>query len=227
MTDLSYLHQYPLFSDLRDDELAALASCITKRSFAKGAYLFHPGHPILNMYLLESGMVRAFFPNSRGKEFILTLVYPYSVIGMPVVRENQTRMLGASAVMPSVVLVLAQADLQRITQQSPALKRNLSNLIDTIMRALMFHIRSLVTLSVNGRLATVFLYLGRGNQGEIELPLNQSELASWIGASRGHLNRAMTYLQKSGLIRVEGQKIIILDRAGLEHVAEDLISEAL
>jgi CRP/FNR family transcriptional regulator len=227
MLTADQLRQYPLFADLSDGELSALASCVTKRVFAKDAYLFHPGNPVLNLYLLESGMARAFFINSRGREFTLTLVYPYSVIGMPLIRDNQTRMLGASAVTPLVTLILAQADLLRIAQQSPALTRNLSNLIDTNMRALMAHVRSLVTLSVNGRLANVFLYLGRGNRDEIDLPLSQADIAGWIGASRGHLNRAMTHLQKSGLIRAEGQKIVILDRAGLERVPEEAIPEEL
>ncbi len=225
MPTTDQLRQYPLFVGLSDEELSALAFCITKRSFAKGAYLFQPGNPALNIYLLESGIVRAFFTNSRGREFILTLIYPSAVIGMSLIRDNQTRMLGVSAATPSVILVLAQADLQRIAQQSPALTRNLSNMIDTNVRTLIAHVRSLVMLSVNGRLANTFLYLGRGNRDEIELPLSQSELASWIGASRGHLNRAMTYLQKSGLIRSEGQRIIILDRAGLEREAEKEISE--
>ncbi len=191
----------------------------------QGDYLFQAGNPVLNIYLLESGMVRAFFTNARGGEFMLTLIYPYSVIGTPLVRSDQTRMLGASAVTPSVTLVMAQADLLRIAQQSPALTRNLSNLIDTSMRALMAHIRSLVTLNVNSRLASAFLYLARSNQNEINLPLSQADIASWIGSSRGHLNRAMIHLQKLGLIRAEGQKIVILDRAGLERIAEKVISE--
>ena len=224
------IRSYPLFAGLSETELADMASHLVKRAFAKGVYLFHPGHPVLNIYLIESGMARAFFTNSRGKEFALNLIGSYSVIGMPLIHEEQTRMLGVSAVTPLVTLVLTQKDLLRIAQQSPALLRNVNSLVDAYIQALILHVRSLVTLSVNGRLATVFLFLGRSAQdqkikAEIDLPLSQAELAGCIGASRGHVNRAMAHLQKLGLIRAEGQKIVFLDRPGLERMSEELISE--
>ena len=222
---------YPLFAGLGNDELANLASVLVKRSFAKGTYLFHPGNSVLNMYLIESGMVRAFFTNSRGKEFTLTLLGPSLVVGMPLVREGQTRLLGASAATPLVTLVLAQTDLLRIAQKSPALMRNVHGLLNTYIQNLLFHVRSLVMLSVNSRLATVFLQFGQGIQVKaiekdvIDLPLSQTDLASWIGASRGQVNRALMHLQELGLIHVDGQRIIILDRAGLEHMSDDLVSD--
>jgi DNA-binding GntR family transcriptional regulator len=55
----------------------------------------------------------------------------------------------------------------------------------------------------------------------IELPFSQEMLASWMGASRGRVNRALAQLQQMGLIEHDGQKIRLLDRAGLERMAEE------
>ncbi len=232
MLNADQLRKYPLFSGLSDDELAKLAPCLTKRQYAKGAYLFHPGSPVLNMYVVESGLVRAFFTNSHGEEFMLDLIGPRSAVGLPLMREDQTRMLGASAVTPLVSLVMAQQDLIRFSQRSPQLMRNVSDLVHGSMEKLLIHIRSLVTLGVNGRLAGVFLYLSRSDgdlnvKTEIDLPLSQTDLANWIGASRGHLNRAISHLEESGLICVQEHKLVILDRPGLERASEELLSETM
>ncbi len=224
------LRVYPLFAGLSEEEFVVLAHCLTRRILAKGAYLFHPGHPILNMYLVESGLVRVFFNDSRGQEFMLHLIGPGSMVGLPIMRENQTRMLGAAAVAPSVALVIAQQELLRFVQCSPQLNRNIYGLVSAGIEDLLLHVRSLVTLDVNGRLAALFLYLSRDDpksQREINLPLSQTDLAGWIGVSRGSLNRALNHLQELGLIHMEGQKMIILDRPGLERAAEGLITQSL
>ena len=82
----------------------------------------------------------------------------------------------------------------------------------------------LTTLNLNGRLATMLLRLASKNANQeyiIDFPIRQEDLAGWVGASRGRLNQAMQLLQQLGLIRVEGQKIVILDYPGLERMSEE------
>ncbi len=96
----------------------------------------------------------------------------------------------------------------------------------------MLHIQSLTCISLNGRLANLLLFLSTNGKNqetkkEIDLPLNQTEMASWLGASRGRLNRVLSRMQNLGLIYVDGQKINILDRQGLERMTEGLLFDQL
>lgn len=203
-----------------------MAPCFSKRTFAKGAYLFFPSSPCLNIYLVESGLIRMFFANSVGQEFMVDLIGPLAPVGLLIMRENQTRITGAAALQPSTVLVLSQQDLKFFSQRSPRLMDNILQEIDATFRKLARYARMLATISLDGRLATVFLYLTRediGDGGKSELPLSQSDIAAWVGASRGALNRSLSRLQHLGLIRVEGHQFIILDRPGLERMTEDLL----
>ena len=84
MPIIEQLHKYSLFNGLNQRELTALSSGITKRFFARGAYIYHPGAPGLNMYLVESGLVRMFFANNQGDEFLMNLVMPNDCFGLPV-----------------------------------------------------------------------------------------------------------------------------------------------
>jgi CRP-like cAMP-binding protein len=230
MISIELLHHYPLFAHLSDAELSDVAACLTKRHFAKGVYLFHPGNPASRNYLIESGLVRLFFTNIHGQEFIIGLVGPYDTVGLPIFHERQTHIGGAAAVLPTTVLVLSQEDELRLVKRSPQLMYNINKELEFDIRKLMVFASGFASLSLNGRLANMLLFVSKlnpsqGGQDEFELPLSQAEIATWTGASRGHVNRALGTLQKIGLIRMEGQKIIILDRPGLQQMSEDVIEK--
>jgi CRP-like cAMP-binding protein len=219
--------RYALFNGLSSGEMAQVAGCVSKRTFGKGAYLYHPGNPARNFYLVESGLVRLFFTDASGQEYLLELAGPGAMIGVPLLYEDQLRALGAAAVVPSVVLCLSQQDLAHFAGRFPRLMSNIYRSLDGGMRKLILFIKTLVILGVEGRLAFLVLHLSevcgaQGDPDEFESPVSQAELARWLGASRGHLNRALGRLQQSGLIRVKGQTFTILDRAGLQRMTQDL-----
>lgn len=227
MISINQLKDYPLFAGLSENEVSALAPCLSKRTFAKGAYLYYPGSPSLNLYLVEAGLIRIFFSNPAGQEYILELVGPGSVVGVPLLREDQTRLGGAAALLPSTVLVMSQKDMNHFMQSYPHFMHNLYQQMDTTIRKLLIYARGLATISLQGRIATMLLTMthsaNQDARAEVELPLSQTEIATWVGASRGGLNRTLSHLQQLGLIRVEGQKFTILDRPGLQRMSEDLL----
>ncbi|MCE1253270.1 MAG: Crp/Fnr family transcriptional regulator [Anaerolineae bacterium] len=227
MGNISRLQDYPLFKDLNDTEINHLAPFITKRCFEKGAHLYNPGNPCLNIYLIESGLVRLFIANPQGKEFMIDLLSPASVVGLPMMHENQFRMAGAAAIQPAVVLSISQKDLAQLAQRSPRLMRNINLTLDVYLRKLMRHTAMLSMYGLPGRLAGILIYLSRlgqedGERDEFELPVSQGELAGWIGASRGHLNRALARFQRLNIIRLEGQKLTLLNRDELKHISAGL-----
>ena len=209
------LHAYPLFASLGNKELEGLAQNIVRRSFAKGAYIYHPGSPGLNMYLVESGWVRMFFANDRGEEFLMNLVPPTDCFGLPLLMDNQTRIVGAAAVRDTVVLSLSREDVFDCMRRFPQFAFNVYLESSNKMRILGEYMHGIATLSVQGRLAKVFLHFSDMQGAELSLPISQADLAGLIGSSRGRVNRTLTAMQSRGLIRVEGHKIHILDREGL------------
>ena len=201
---------------------------MTKRAFAKGAYIFYPGNPCLYTYFIESGLLRLFFVNTSGQEFLLNLIHPYNLFGFPLLGNDQFRLTGAAAYQPSVVLSISRDNLIQFMSESSKLMQNLYQELIINSRKLILHIRSLVTLSLLGRLAAMLLRLANLHEKQtqmIDMPLSQEELASWLGASRGRLNQALNQLQHQCLIQVDGQKILILDLKGLENLTENQIMD--
>lgn len=220
MPVIEQIHKYPLFAGLIEDELTALSTGINKRSFAKGAYIYHPGAPGLNMYLVESGLVRMFFANTQGDEFLMNLVAPIDCFGLPLLMDDQVRIVGAAAVRDTVLLSLSRDVVFDSMRRFPQFALNIYLEMSNKMRILGEYMHGVATLSVQGRLARVFLHFSVRQGTEMDLSISQGDLASLIGSSRGHVNRALVKMQAQGLIRKEGYKIFILDLQGLVKASE-------
>jgi CRP-like cAMP-binding protein len=128
------------------------------------------------------------------------------------------------------VYAISQKDLAFFAQRFPQISRNIYRFLILQLRSLMQAFQSHTVLNTTGRLACRILhfsYLGSRErfQNEIELPISQAELASALGVSRGHLNRALFQLQQAGLIQIQGQKLTILDRRGLLQLTEGIFTE--
>lgn len=220
MLTTDQLRKYPLFYGINEKDLESLTLRIVKRAFAKGAYIYHPGAPGLNMYIVESGLVRMFFANQRGEEFLMNLVTPTDSFGLPLLMDNQVRIVGAAAVRDTVVLSLGREDVFDSMRHIPQFALNIYMDTSNKMRLLGEYLHGVTTLSVQGRLAKVFLHYSTPQTDELNLPISQGDFASLIASSRGRVNRALANMQAQGLIRLDGQKIYILDRAGLVEISE-------
>jgi CRP-like cAMP-binding protein len=227
MVSIDQIRNYPLFEGLNETDLQALAACTVKRSFVKNAYIFYPGKPALNLYLVESGMVRIFFCDNGGSEFLLNLAKPPSVIGHPLMLKQQIRLMGAAAQLPTVVLSIPHEDIFSIMESSRQFSINLYMDLASSTRKLLLHYQSFLTLGLEGRTAALLLRIGEGKSDEIHLPVSQTGFASWLGVSRGRLNRTFIKFQRLGLISVDGTKVYILDRQGLAQLTGGLPEDNL
>ena len=62
--------------------------------------------------------------------------------------------------------------------------------------------------------------VGRASADARELPLTQRELSECLGLTVVHANRTLQELRRRGLVELENRRLTILDRRGLEGVAE-------
>ena len=62
--------------------------------------------------------------------------------------------------------------------------------------------------------------VGRASADACELPLTQRELSECLGLTVVHANRTLQELRRRGLVELENHRLTILDRRGLEGVAE-------
>ena len=126
-----------------------------------------------------------------------------------------------------IVGVVPHERLQQITEQYPRLARIYwfsANVDAAITRELAL---SLGQRSAMSRMAHLFceLYMrlddvGLARRDGFAFPLTQRELSECLGLTVVHANRTIQELRRRGLVELENRNLTILDRLGLEGLAE-------
>lgn len=126
-----------------------------------------------------------------------------------------------------IVAVVPHERLQRVTEKFPRLARLYwfsTNVDGAITRELAL---SLGQRSAMARMAHLFceLYVrlnavGRARPDGFEFPLTQRELSECLGLTVVHANRTIQELRRRRLVEMENRQLTILDRRGLEGLAE-------
>ena len=62
--------------------------------------------------------------------------------------------------------------------------------------------------------------VGRASHNSYEFPLTQRELSECLGLTVVHANRTIQELRRRGLVELENRQLTILDRRGLEGIAQ-------
>jgi CRP/FNR family transcriptional regulator len=90
------------------------------------------------------------------------------------------------------------------------------------LRQFAAQIENLSLKEIPARLASYLIYLSEEQDAENAVTLNVSkgQLASLLGTIPETLSRIFAKLSGQNLIRVEGPKITLLDRQGIEDLAE-------
>ena len=126
-----------------------------------------------------------------------------------------------------IVAVVPHERLLQVTEKFPRLARLYwfsTNVDGAITRELAL---SLGQRSAMARMAHLFCELyarlnavGRARADGFEFPLTQRELSECLGLTVVHANRTIQELRRRRLIEMENRQLTILDRRGLEGLAE-------
>jgi len=219
---MQLLRSVPLFANVPDGELEALANGLGKRTFGKGMIIFHGGSLGQTLYIIESGLVRIFSLSESGQELTFNVYGPGEIFGEMALLDGRPRSAGALCMERTVTYTLHRDVFGRCLEQTPALVHGVIELLIARLRYTTIHLESLAFLDVYGRVASKLLELGerygRQRDGvEIGLRLTQSEVATWLAVSRESVNKVLSSFRDQGLIAVNGQEITILDLRGLKE----------
>jgi CRP-like cAMP-binding protein len=128
---------------------------------------------------------------------------------------------------PCRVAIVPHDNLRRITERYPHLTRVywfLTNLDSARHREWSV---SLGRRTAHARIAHLFCELfvrlelvGLADPEGYELPLTQTDIAECMGLTAVHVNRMLQEMRAQGLITLQGRRLTILDRKGLEKAAE-------
>ena len=224
---LTVLSHVPIFADLSDEELRALAQHTATVHVAASELIFAEGDPCEGFYVVESGEVKIFKTAPSGREQILTIERPGDSVAEVPVFDGGPYPASAMAIAETVMLFISKRDFRRVVLEHPEVGLKVLKAVGRRLRRLVGLIEELSFTTVRSRLITQLLRLVRTDgvptpRGhELTLPSNQ-ELASQIGTVRELISRNLGRLQAEGLIRLDGKRMIVADVDALAHSAEEV-----
>jgi CRP/FNR family cyclic AMP-dependent transcriptional regulator len=220
---LEVLRSVPLFRQVPDADLQALAQLVRERSHTKGSVILSQGDSGDALFLIRTGQVKVTVIAEDGREVILSVLGSGSFFGEMALLDDEPRSAHVIAMEHSTLLQLRREDFRARLRLSPDLSISLLRELSRRLRRADDTIASLMLLDVNGRIAHLLLELAReegGNEGaRIARRLTHASLGQMVGASRETVSRTMRNLVLRNVIAVTRREITLLDLGALRLAA--------
>jgi CRP-like cAMP-binding protein len=206
--------------------LETVAKTLRRRRFKRHGVIFHQGDPGDSLFIVESGRVKVVVLSSEGVEdAIIATLGPGMFFGELALLDGAAHSASAIAVEPSETLILDRGSFDRLMDTEPRFRRAILAALAMELRRLTAHVEELQFLDLLGRLAMRIVRMAEeaepGARRDVRLswPFNQSEVAGMIGGARQSINRLLQGLIAGGLIRFEGDVLVIPDLDALTLTA--------
>jgi len=219
---LDVISAIPIFNGLPDDQIAAIKQIAVEKKVNKGEILFSEGDEGKGFFVIAAGRLKVFKVSPEGKEQILHILGPGQPFGEVSVFAGQRYPANAQALENARVLFLPRAAIVNLIAANPSLALNMLAVMSKKLRQFAVQIENLSLKEMPARLSSYLIYLAeeQGVDEVITLKISKGQLASILGTIPETLSRIFARLSGQNLIRVEGKKITLLDRSGLEDLAE-------
>ena len=189
------------------------------RRYAPGETIIFEGDPCEAVYFIAKGQVRAYRLSLAGREQVLTRLGPGQTFNtVPPFQTEGVNHATVAAITAATLYVVASADFRCLVAECSelalAILRDFADRLDHLTDL----VENLSLHSVRGRLARFLLQHAEGEQ--VSRGWTQEEIATHLGTVRDVVGRSLRAFADAGLVRLDRQRIVLLDRGGLEAEAE-------
>jgi CRP/FNR family transcriptional regulator len=207
-----------LFAGLSDAALDRIARVSHVRTYTPGEIVIFEDDPCEAVYFVASGQVRVYRLSPGGREQVLAQLGPGQTFNtVPPFKPVSVNHASVEALTPTKVYVISCDDFRQLVGEC----RELAFAILEDFARRLDHLTGLVEdlslRTVRGRLARFLL--DHADLGGVTRQWTQEEIAAHLGTVRDMVGRTLRSFADAGLVQVERQRILLLDRAGLEDEA--------
>jgi len=214
--DLWCMSEVDIFTDLDDQEMAAIAAAAPMRQFAPGELLYSPPQPMETLFILKQGRVRIFRVSPDGRALTTAIITPGTIFGEILLLGQQMHDNFAEALDKVTVCVMSRSDVQRFLLSDARIAARISEILGNRVSQLERRLSDTVFKSVPQRIATTLCLLadqeprrllGRG----IQIQLTHEQVAALAGTSRETTTKILNEYADQGLIHLGRGRITIAD----------------
>ncbi|MEO8610519.1 MAG: Crp/Fnr family transcriptional regulator [Chloroflexota bacterium] len=214
--------QIPYFSGIARCDLGRIDESARHHTYQAGATIFNEGEACAGFQVVVDGLVRIYRMNAEGRLHTLSLLRPVSTFNEVAAVDGGANPFNAVAVTNAEVLVISHERLLKLMSAEPSLLSNTVQALAHLNREYIERLEDMTFRSIPSRLAKLFLHETTYADQISETPtqLTQEEMAAILGTTREVVGRALRGLLNAGLLEKRGRHVYVVDRHGLERVAE-------
>lgn len=184
------------------------------RRFERGGLILLEGDTCQAVYFIADGYVQVFRGSEDGRIQTLAILGPGRQFNEVPALDNGPNPASVEALSDTTLYCITAEDFRRIVERYPEIPRAIVQEFAARLRHLVELASDLTLRTVPQRLAKLLL-----EQAQVAGMLTHHEMAARLGTVREVVGRALRTLTEEGLIRIEGHRIVIVSREGLERKA--------
>ena len=216
----------PLLDVIEPATAEALLSRGSRRTFAKGSWLFHEGDPAERVWIVTNGIVKVQKVSEAGRVTVLGFRERGSILGEQSALDGDPMSAGATALVESQAVVITRRHFLDTVAASSDLAMALLDQLNRRLRQTSRLMHDIATADAVTRVANRLIDLTAeaitddGLPTTVDLPVSQQDLAEWSGLSREAVVRALRVLRDDGAIQTGRRSVVVLDQDCLSRHGE-------
>jgi CRP/FNR family cyclic AMP-dependent transcriptional regulator len=211
----SFLGKVPIFSELSEASLQALAQASNSTHVKKGQFIFLQDDPSEKAYLVRTGLISIILESLDGRKLVINEMHSGDFFGEVGLLTRQSRSSSALARTDGELLVLPRLAFITILDKEPALVRRMLEMTAARLRESSERESALAFLDAQGRLARLLLRLGQQELEKGYITISQEELAERTGQTRQTVAKALGRWRRAGWLITGRGRIMLLNHAAL------------
>lgn len=206
-----------IFSELSEDELVLLEGHKSIHEFKRKQIVFLEGDDVQGIFCIQSGKVKIYKTTGDGKQQILNIAQPGSLLGHSSLFTQCPHAFTAEALDDSQICFWNQEGFLSILQRNPPVALKLMTQLSAELNRAEEKVLENAYQSVRQRFAKFLLMLKdkfgvSESQGyRLDIYLSRQELAQAIGSTEETVVRLISEFHKDGFINIDKKNIFVIE----------------
>ena len=220
-SQIGYLQMVDIFQDLTEGEIEEIDRATTMSTCRRGRIFYMPEDTSEVLFLLKEGRVQLYRISPDGKKLVIGTVGPGAIFGEMALIGQGMHNTFAEATENCVLLVMSREDVEHLLVTKPMVALRIFEELGSRLKETESRLEEIAFKGIPARLASLLLALADEHGDDTITGMTHQDLGEQIGTYRETTTQTLNTFKADGLIDIGRKRITILDREGLERVAED------
>jgi CRP/FNR family cyclic AMP-dependent transcriptional regulator len=217
---IGYLQMVDIFQDLTESEIEEIDRATTMSTCRRGKIFYMPEDTSEVLFLLKEGRVQLYRISPDGKKLVIATIGPGTIFGEMALISQGMHNTFAEATEDCVLCVMSREDVERMLVTKPKVALRIFEALGTRLKETEARLEEIAFKGIPARLASLLLQLADERGSNIVTGMTHQDLGEQIGTYRETTTQTLNTFRADGLIEIGRKRITILDREGLQRIAE-------